>query len=42
MHVIPTDFRDLAKSVMNSGQRGHFGCWKAGHSHLEAYQEGSK
>lgn len=43
MHVTPTDFRDLGRrGVMDIGQRGHFGCWRAGHSDLRAYQEGSK
>lgn len=43
MHVTPTDFRDLGRrGVMDIGQRGHFGCWRAGHSDLRAYQESSK
>lgn len=42
MHVTLTDFRDLGRGVMDIGQRGHFGCWRAGHSDLEAYQEGGK
>lgn len=43
MHVTPTDFRDLGRGdVMDVGQRGRFGCRRAGHSDLKAYQEGSK
>lgn len=43
MHVTLTDFRDLGRrGVMDIGQRVHFGCWRAGHSDLRAYQEGSK
>lgn len=43
MHVTPTDFRDLGRrGVMDIGQRGHLGCWRAGHSDLRAYQEGSQ
>lgn len=43
MHVTPTDFRDLGRGdVMDVGQRGRFGCRRAGHSDLRAYRKGSK
>lgn len=42
MHVTPTDFRDLGRGCDGHWKRGHFGCWRAGHSDLGAYQEGSK